>query len=65
MIDSKYDILIAICIIIMAMGIVYGIVHGSSNSTSFKNMTLDCLRMFYSDSWNKGYVESLAKFCSK
>ena len=27
------------------------------------NVTIDCLRMFYSDEWNKGYVEDLAKFC--
>jgi hypothetical protein len=59
------DVYIIIGFIILAIGIAYGfysgIVHGASNSTS--NMTLQCVRMFYSDSWDKGYVVDLAKFC--
>jgi hypothetical protein len=48
-----------IFIVVMWFGVVYG-----SNSTS--NMTLDCVRMFYSDTYNEGYkVESLTEFCSK
>jgi hypothetical protein len=35
-----------------------------SNSTSTSNMTLDCIRMFYSDSYNKGYVEDLNEYCN-
>ena len=41
----------------------FGIVIGSSNSTS--NMTLECIRHFFSDTYNEGYkVESLTEFCS-
>jgi hypothetical protein len=56
------DLFILIGFVIIFIGIMYlGVVYGS-NSTS--NMTLDCIRMFYSDSWDKGYVIDLAKFCS-
>ena len=59
---TKYDWLILLGCALVFIGIMYfGVVYGS-NSTS--NMTLDCVRMFYSDSWDKGYVVDLAKFCN-
>jgi hypothetical protein len=60
-------ILIIMGLTMIVMGFITVMVHGSnstSTSTSSKNMTLDCIRMFYSDSWNKGYVESLAEYCN-
>ena len=48
---------------LMAVGIVFAVAY-ASNSTN-GNMTLDCIRMFYSDSWNSGYVEDLAKYCDQ
>jgi hypothetical protein len=48
---------------LMSIGILFAVAYGS-NSTSTSNMTLDCIRMFYSDSWDKGYVTDLAKYCS-
>ena len=55
-----------ICLSVMAVGMLVAVAYGSSNSTSTSsNMTLDCIRMFYSDEWNKGYVEEdLAKYCN-
>ena len=35
-----------------------------TNSTANGNMTLDCIRMFFSDDWDKGYVVDLAKYCA-
>jgi len=58
---TKREILIIIGALLVGIGFIY-LAHGSSNSSN-SNMTLDCLRMFYSDSWNKGYVSSLAEFC--
>ena len=49
----------------MSIGILFVIAYGSSGGgNSNNNMTLDCIRMFYSDSWNKGYVEDLAEYCN-
>jgi hypothetical protein len=66
----KYDIFLIVGILLLIIGVCYfGIVHGMSRrgleerSNSTSNMTLQCVRMFYSDSWDKGYVVDLAKFC--
>jgi hypothetical protein len=48
---------------LMSIGILFAVAYGS-NSTS--NMTMDCIRHFYSDTYNEGYkVENLKEFCSK
>jgi len=36
----------------------------AANNVTNSSLTLDCIRMFYSDTWNKGYVSDLAKFCN-
>ena len=52
-------------LVLMSIGILFVIAYGSSGGgNSNNNMTLDCIRMFYSDEWNKGYVEDLAEYCN-
>ena len=58
---NKETIFILLGLGLMVFAFWFAIAYGS-NSTS--NMTLDCIRMFYSDSWDKGYVVDLEKFCS-
>jgi len=59
---SKETIFILLGLGLMVFAFWFAIAYGQ-NATS--NMTLDCVRMFYSDSWDKGYVIDLAKYCSK
>ncbi len=46
--------------VMFMVAVIFAVAYGSNSS----NMTLDCVRMFYSDEWNKGYITSLAEFCS-
>jgi len=63
---------------LMAIGILFAVAYGSEDkgelgdlrthtnlTITYDNMTLDCVRLFYSDDWDKGYIIDLAKFCSK
>jgi len=60
---SKETIFILVGLGLMVFAFWFAIAYSySPNATS--NMTLDCIRMFYSDTWNKGYVSDLAKFCN-
>ena len=60
---SKETIFILVGLAFVVFAFWFAIAYSfSPNATS--NMTLDCIRMFYSDTWNKGYVVDLEKFCS-
>ena len=58
----KENLVLLFGFILVGIGIMFAIAYGGGNSTS-NNMTLDCIRMFYSDSWDKGYVTDLAQYC--
>jgi hypothetical protein len=66
MIDNRLLIELGIALLVLGIiiGFAIGLGHGSSQLNSTSNMTLQCVRMFYSDSWDKGYVVDLAKFCN-
>ena len=64
-----YNIAVLVGLIAVFLGIMlFAVGHGqglSNQTNATAKMTLDCVRMFYSDSWNKGYVTDLAEFCSR
>ena len=75
---KRWNLLVIIGLTIVIMGILFGITYGSEDKgergdlrthtnltiTYDNNMTLDCVRLFYSDDWDKGYIIDLAKFCN-
>ena len=60
---NKETIFILLGLGLMAFAFWFAIAYGQQNATNRTGMTLDCIRMFYSDSWDKGYVIDLEKFC--